>query len=168
MKILGLLLLACLTVACTSTTHPPVAFAAEHPEFLAFDPAPEVPANIQVEQALSTAKATGKNTAIVMGANWCHDSRALAGWFQTPRFEALLSQNFIVRYVDVGQKDLNIDIAKRFGLDEIVGTPTVFVTDTKGKVLNLETAPTWRNAASRDEDAIYDYFADLTPKKSEE
>lgn len=61
-------------------------------------------------------------------------------------------------YVDVGKKDRNIDLAREFGVKSIVGTPTVFITDSDGQVLNLETAPTWRNAASRDEDAIFDYF----------
>lgn len=164
MKFLSFLLVACLAVACNSVTHAPMALAAEHPEFRAYDPAPETPAQTQVEQALSTAAETGKHTIIVMGANWCHDSRALAGWFQTPRFETLLSQNYVVRYVDVGQKDVNIDIAQGFGLDEIVGTPTVIVTDSAGVVLNLETAPTWRNAASREEDAIFEYFAEFVPK----
>ena len=58
----------------------------------------------------------------------------------------------------MGQKNRNIDQAQKFGLSEIVGTPTVFVTNSEGVVLNSETAPTWRNAASREEDDIYDYF----------
>jgi len=92
---------------------------------------------------------------IVMGANWCHDSRALAGWFETSRFEALLRENYSVAYVDVGQKNRNIDVAQRFGLDNIVGTPTVVVTNSQGDVLNLDTAVSWRYSASRTEDEIF-------------
>lgn len=143
------------------------ASAAEHPEFRAFDPIPETGAVAAVAEALSDANLSGKHAIIVMGANWCHDSRALAGWFQTPRFQTLLQENYVVRYVDVGQKDRNIEIAKGFGLESIVGTPTIVVTDSNGEVLNLDTAPTWRNAASRDEDAIFDYFSHLSPKSDE-
>jgi len=43
-----------------------------------------------------------------------------------------------------------------------VGTPTVFVTNSDGTVLNLETAPTWRNAASREVDDVFEYFESFT------
>ena len=51
--------------------------------------------------------------------------------------------------------------AQRFGLDNIVGTPTIIVTNTQGDVLNFDTAPTWRNAASRSEDEVFEYFSQL-------
>lgn len=164
MKNFGLFLIACLAVACTSATYVPIAVAADHPEARPFDPEPSLVAQDAVDEALSDAALSGKHAVIVMGADWCHDSRALAGWFQTPRFETLLRENYVVRYIDVGQKDRNIDVAQRFGLDEIVGTPTIIVTNTEGDVLNLDTAPTWRNAASRNEDDIYDYFVEFAPK----
>ena len=163
MRYLSFLLIACLAVSCTSVTHVATAVAAEHPEARPFDPEPALAAQEAVDTALADAALSGKHAIIVMGANWCHDSRALAGWFQTPRFETMLQDNYIVRYIDVGQKDRNIDVAQRFGLDEIVGTPTIIVTNTHGDVLNLETAPTWRNAASRTEDEIFDYFIELAP-----
>jgi len=93
--------------------------------------------------------------------NWCHDSRALAAHFEKPRFQELISENYKLAYVDVGQKDRNIDLAQNFGVDDIVGSPTVFITNSQGEVLNLDTAPTWRNAASRQEHAIWDYFKDF-------
>jgi len=164
MRILSLLLIACLAVACTSATQVPMAVAADHPEARPFDPEPSLDAQAAVDEALADAALAGKHAIIVMGADWCHDSRALAGWFQTPRFETMLSENYVVRYIDVGQKNRNIDVAQRFGLDNIVGTPTIIVTNTQGDVLNLETAPTWRNAASRSEIEIFDYFAELAPQ----
>ena len=164
MRIFCLFLVACLAVACSSSTYVPVAVATEHPEARPFDPKPSLVAQDAVDEALADAALSDKNAIIVMGADWCHDSRALAGWFQTPRFKTMLEENYVVRYIDVGQKDRNIDVAQRFGLTEIVGTPTIFVTNTKGDVLNLDTAPTWRNAASRSEDEIFDYFVEFAPK----
>jgi hypothetical protein len=74
----------------------------------------------------------------------------------------MLSENYVVEYVDVGQKNRNQDIAESFGLDGTPGTPTVVVVETDGTVLNLDTAPTWRNAASRAEDDIYTEFESFT------
>lgn len=161
MRYISLVLIAVLTVACTSAASVPEALGAEHPEARPFDPDPVLVAQTTVDDALATAAVSGKRAIIVMGANWCHDSRALAGWFQTSRFQSLLTENFVVRYIDVAQKNRNIDVAQRFGLGEIVGTPTIFVTNSNGDVLNLETAPTWRNAASRSEDEIFEYFSNF-------
>lgn len=124
-------------------------------------------ARVDVQLALDDAKAFNKLGLIVLGANWCHDSRALAAQFETPRFQTLIATHYKLVYVDVGQKTRNIDIAQAFGIDKIAGTPTVFVTNSDGEVLNLDTAPTWRNAASRTEAEIWAYFNGFATKDSE-
>lgn len=112
-----------------------------------------------VAAALTRAKSDGHQVVIVFGANWCHDSRAFAGWFATPRFRNMLAKGYDVVWVDVGRKDKNLDLARRFGLDGIKGTPTVLIVDAAGKPLNLADATTWHDAASRSGDAIFAYFA---------
>jgi len=139
--------------------------AAEHHAASSHDEPRPYDANANAKQdvanVLSTAIANDKLALIVMGANWCHDSRALAAHFEKDRFaNGILRDHYQLLYVDVGQKDRNVDIAQSFGIDSIVGTPSVFIVDRDGQVLNLETAPTWRNAASRTEDEIAAYFED--------
>lgn len=156
----GIHLCGCVSVPANSAPHNADIKAASHDHG---EPTPyDSTANAKedVNRVLAAAEVSGKSVIIAMGANWCHDSRALAANFQTPRFETLISENYELLYVDVGQKNRNIDIANRFGQDEIAGTPTVFVLSSSGQVLNADTAPTWRNAASRDADTIYEYFAD--------
>ncbi|CAM3633317.1 thioredoxin family protein [Litorimonas haliclonae] len=112
----------------------------------------------KVDAAIIEAARSGKKALIVMGANWCHDSRSLATHLETPRFKDMIRASYILEYVDVGQKNKNQDIAKRFGLDGTPGTPTVLIIDGTGTLLNSKEAPTWRNAASRSENEIFDYF----------
>ena len=116
-----------------------------------------------VEAALARAATTGKRVLLVMGANWCHDSTALAGWLETPRFAALLADRYELVFVNVGMPQTgdghNLDIARRFGLAEFPGTPALLVLTAEGEAVNRDTAASWRNAASRSEDAI---FAELT------
>jgi thiol-disulfide isomerase/thioredoxin len=112
-----------------------------------------------VADAMARAKANGHRVILVFGANWCHDSRALAGWFASPRFAAMLAPRYEIVWIDVGQKDRNLDLARRFGLDGIKGTPTVLMLDPAGKPLNLKDAPRWHDASTRSEDKIYRYFA---------
>ncbi len=122
---------------------------------------PEADAAQDVSDVLAAARAEDKLALIVMGANWCHDSRGLAARFEKERFKSgILKDYYKLLYVDVGKKDKNIEIANRFGLETIEGTPTVFIVDKDGKVLNLDTAPTWRDAASRQEGDIAKYFED--------
>lgn len=135
--------------------------AAPYPEARPF-PGPAA-ASGEVAAALVRARANGHRIILIFGANWCHDSRALAGWFATPRFAAMLAARYEVVWVNVGdepgEKDRNLDLARRFGLDGIKGTPTVLILDSTGKPVNRDDAPKWRNAASRSEGSIYDYFA---------
>lgn len=148
---LALMLAACATV-------PP---APAHPEARLY--AADADAVADVDAALARAAVNGKRVLLVMGANWCHDSRALAGWLETPRFAALTAARYEVVYVDVGVpqtgKGRNLDIAGRFGLAEFPGTPALLVLTAQGETLNRDTAASWRNAASRSEDAI---VAELT------
>jgi thiol-disulfide isomerase/thioredoxin len=134
--------------------------ARDHPEATPFDAKANAQADVDV--AIARAKANNRMAIIIMGANWCHDSRALAGWFATPRFADMLASRYELVYVDVGYKDRNIGIAKRFGLKTIKGTPTVLIVDGEGKLLNKKDAPSWRNAASRSEDSIFRAFAEFT------
>ncbi|WP_108810823.1 thioredoxin family protein [Sphingorhabdus sp. Alg231-15] len=136
--------------------------AAEHPEAKPYKK--NAKASENVDAALARAVVEDKRVILVMGANWCHDSRGLAGWFEQPRFATMLKAKYEVVYVDVGYRDRNIDIAQRFGIDAIKGTPTVLILSPRGALLNPESAPTWRNAASRDEADIYTYFDQFMPE----
>lgn len=131
-------------------------YAHHYPEYTPYDARADAAGDIA--QTLAAAKAENKKAILVFGANWCHDSRALAAYFDAPRFQTLIQNNYKLAYIDVGQKNRNIDQAQKFGVASIEGTPTVFITDINGNVLNLDTAPTWRNAASREEESVWDYF----------
>jgi thiol-disulfide isomerase/thioredoxin len=155
------LLLVGAAVALPAHAADPAAEAA-HPEARPFDEKADAPA--QVDAAIARARASGHEAILIFGANWCGDSRALAGWFATPRFKAMLDARYEIVWIDVGQKDRNLDLARRFGLDGIKGTPTVLVVDGDGKPLNLKDAPRWNNARSRSADAIFSYFDRKGPK----
>jgi thioredoxin-related protein len=122
-------------------------------------------AQADVDAAFKRALTTGKRVILVMGANWCHDSKALAGWFETPRFKAMLAPAYELVYIDVGtpqkREGRNLEIARRFGIKKIKGTPTVLILSAEGTLLNAADAPGWRNAASRSEEDIFRYFADF-------
>ena len=154
--------LALALAGCAGGPEP--AFAAPaHPEAKSYAVTPDAMAD--VDAALARAAANGKRVLVVLGANWCHDSLALAGWLDTPRFAALVAERYELVFVNVGMPQTgdghNLAVAQRFGLAEIKGTPALLVLTADGRALNLDTAATWRNAASRSEDAIHAELAAL-------
>ena len=156
-------LLALVLAACAAGT----AQTAHHPEARAYDAG--LDASTAVDAALVRAAERDTLVLLVLGANWCHDSRALAGWLETPRFRALVEQNYELVFVNVGRPQSddghNLHIARRFGIDELPGTPNLFVVTPGGALLNAASVTDWRNAASRSEDAIYDELARFAAQK---
>ncbi|MCC6478499.1 thioredoxin family protein [Sphingorhabdus sp.] len=132
---------------------------------IAFDPTAD--AGSQLEVKLKGVALSGRKLLVIMGGNWCHDSAALANLIDSPRFVGMIAEKYEVLFVDVGVPQTgngrNLDIARRFGVKKIKGTPTVLVISPAGKLLNSrKDAAGWRNAASRDADAVYRYFAEFT------
>ncbi len=133
---------------------------------IAFDPTQDAASQLDVK--LKGAAISGKKLLVIMGGNWCHDSAALANMLDSPRFVGMITQKYEVLFVDVGVpqtgKGRNLDIAKRFGIKKVKGTPTVLVVSPEGKLLNSKKdAASWRNATTRNENAVYRYFAEFTP-----
>ena len=115
-------------------------------------------AKTEINYLLDIIKNEQKYGLIVFGANWCHDSRSFAATLNSIRFEKLLKNNYEILYVDVGDKDKNINLIRKYGVQGEFGTPTVFVINSNGRVLNLNTAVSWRNAHSIDDDYKYEYL----------
>ncbi len=159
------LFLALTFAACApapQTGHAPP----DHPEAALYEAGRDAMAD--VDDALVRAAERDTRVLLVMGANWCHDSRGLAGWLSTPRFARMIHARYELVYIDVGipqtGEGRNIEIAQRFGIDDIIGTPTVLILSPDGALLNAETAATWRNAASRSEGEIFEYFMQFEPE----
>ena len=158
----ALLLVGCATVAnrvsdgAAHATH-------DYPEARSYDVSLDAMAD--VDAALARAAETDKRVLLVMGANWCHDSRALAGWLESDRIAALVEERYELVFVNIGMPQQgdghNLNIAERFGLDDLPGTPNVLVLTAEGELVNADTATTWRNAASRSESEIHDELSAL-------
>ena len=162
---LAMLMLAPVSEVSPTVSAPLSAPAKNRYDTVAFDPTAN--AQSQLETKLNAAKNMDRKLLLIMGGNWCHDSAALANLMDTPRFAGMITQHYEVLFVDVGTpqtgRGRNLEIARRFGVKKIKGTPTVLVVSPQGKLLNTKKdAASWRNAASRDEDAVYRYFAEFT------
>lgn len=164
MLLLAMLMLAPATELAPRPPAPRAAKAEDRFSTIAFDPLQD--AQAQLEFKLKGAKLMQRKLLVIMGGNWCHDSAALANLIDTPRFAEMMPQNYEILFVDIGVpqtgRGRNLDIAKRFGIKKAKGTPLVLVLSADGELLNSKRdAASWRNAASRNEDEIFSYFAEF-------
>ncbi len=155
-KQLTLIISMALSVAACAST--PLSTTAPKPEARSYRVSQN--ASADVDAALERAGRSGKRVLLVMGANWCSDSRALAGWLATDRFADLIAREYELVFVNIGMPRSgdghNLEIARRFGPPNLPGLPNVLVLTSDGVLVNPTTATLWREAESRTGDAIYD------------
>ena len=111
-----------------------------------------------VNAALERAAISGKNVLLVLGGNWCHDSRGLAAKFERGELAQVITDGYELVWVDVGYRDRNLDLPRRFGVLELVGTPTVLILSPEGELLNGDSVHDWRTAYSKPYDETLAYF----------
>ncbi|WP_394129530.1 thioredoxin family protein [Shewanella maritima] len=115
-----------------------------------------------IAQAQQQAEANNKLLLLVLGAQWCHDSRGLASNFSTPEMQSILQQRFVVQFVDVAYFDDLHHVPQLFGYHAIFGTPTVLVIDPKSaQVLNHQTVSKWQSAHSVPQSEYVEFFSQI-------
>ena len=112
-----------------------------------------------VQQALGRAEKNDRLALVVLGANWCHDSRALASRLQRPPLAELIQQHYELVFVDVGFLDKGRAVTQQFGVAHFYATPTVLIIDpSSGALVNDEDRHIWGNAYSIDMASSVRYF----------
>ncbi len=119
-------------------------------------------AKLDIKQALTQAATAKIPVIVVFGANWCGDCRALDVAMKTGASAPLLSRDFKIVKVDVGQMDKNLDIAKSYGVPLEKGIPAVVIISTNNEVLYATKAGELADARKMGDNAIYEFFKRVT------
>ncbi|HLJ89195.1 MAG TPA: thioredoxin family protein [Candidatus Angelobacter sp.] len=115
----------------------------------------------EIQSAIKEAGATNKRVLIVFGANWCGDCYALDYGFHRPKIEPLLTSNFQIVHVNVGQFDKNLDIVKQYKVPLEKGIPSLAVLDGRGGL--LYSTPEFEKAHIMSEDDIIQFLNTWKP-----
>lgn len=123
-------------------------------------------ARAAMDAALAGAAQSGRSAVLVFGADWCHDSVALAKVLTSDAFKTEFGQDYSVTFIDVGVPQTgngrNIELLARFKVKQLKGTPAMFVVGADGRQRNKsKDALSWRNAESRGAAATLDWFRKL-------
>ena len=125
-------------------------------------------ASLEVQQALSSAVAQKKKVLLIFGANWCGDCRALDTALKRTNNAALISSEFVVVKVDVGNFDKNLAVSNQYGNPIKGGIPAVVILSPTNQVLYTSRAGELANARKMSETGIYEFFKNVTSSGSEE
>ncbi len=116
-------------------------------------------ARADVDAAFAAAAADGRRVALILGGNWCHDSRALAARLAEGPLAALMAAKFHTVFVDVGRRERNLWLPRRYDVGALAGTPTVLVVSADGALLNADKVFDLTTADSLPVQTITDYFS---------
>jgi len=156
-----------ITISCTQTqenSHNASAKIDVLPEYI-FSPVTDL--SQQVNQTLTAAKTQNKKALLVLGAQWCHDSKGLAKNFSTPQMQKILTENYQVLFVDVGYLEKGFDLVKQFNIPIYYGTPTVMVVEpNSAKVLNRSSMKKWLSADKVPLTEYIEYFDSFASNNS--
>jgi thiol-disulfide isomerase/thioredoxin len=143
-------LVVCSGLVCTSA-------AETDPDGRQFQPSTDPLADVQ--QALDRAEDGDRLALIVLGANWCHDSRALASRLYRPPLAEIIQEHYELVFVDAGFLDKGREVVQQFGVAHFYATPTVLIIDPSNRALvNDEDRHIWGNAFNIDMASSVQYF----------
>lgn len=112
-----------------------------------------------VDGALVRAAEADKNLLLIIGANWCHDSKALLTKLEAPSMAPLLLDQYEVQLINVGWFERGFDVAERFGLAIYTHTPTMLIIEPKSeRVLNAHDQHIFRDADKMTAEEVLAYF----------
>jgi thioredoxin 1 len=97
-------------------------------------PPPEE-AQSEISSALAAASKQHKRVILVFGGNWCYDCHVLDTTFHSKTFAPIVSANYIVVHVNVGNYDVNLDLAKKYDIPLNKGVPSLAILDPDGTLL---------------------------------
>ena len=121
-------------------------------------------AKAQIAVALHDAAAAKEPVLLIFGANWCKDCRALDTALKTPANAALISKEFVVVKVDVGNFDRHLDIAERYGNAIKKGIPAAAVVSPQQQLIYTTKAGELADARQMSETGVYDFFNGVVAK----
>ena len=119
-------------------------------------------AKLEIKQALTQASTAKIPVIVVFGANWCGDCRASDTAMKTGASAALLSRDFKIVKVDVGQIDKNLDLAQSYGVPLKKGIPAVVIISPNNEVLYASRAGELADARKMGDNGIYEFFKRVT------
>ena len=89
----------------------------------------------EIDAALKSTMPTRKRVLLIFGANWCYDCHVLDQALHQGEAGKIVSGNFLVVHVDIGEGEKNLDLVKLYKIPLEKGVPALAVLESDGHLL---------------------------------
>jgi thiol:disulfide interchange protein len=115
---------------------------------------------------LKAAAAQHKRVLLDFGGNWCGDCQVLDIYFHDPRNRPILESNFVLVHINIGQKDENLDIARRYGVPLDKGVPALAVLSERGKLLYSQKQGEFEAMRRMESTSVTEFLVQWRPERA--
>jgi len=113
-----------------------------------------------IQAAVTQAQKEHKRVLVDFGANWCTDCRVRDSNFHKPENADLLSANFVVVHVNVGEDGItdNFSVAEQYDIPLKKGIQAMAVLDSSGKAIFSQRNGEFEAMRSMDPASVHEFL----------
>jgi thiol:disulfide interchange protein len=116
-----------------------------------------------IKITLAAAAKTHKRVILDFGGNWCPDCKVLDYYFHQSPNDALLAKGFLVVHVNIGNYDMNLDVAERYGVPLKRGVPALVVLDSQGRTLLVQRSGEFESMSRMQSESVTEFLKKWMP-----
>lgn len=132
------------------------------PERIAFDPARD--AQKDINEAIASAKKSGKHILLDVGGEWCIWCHRLDKLFEDNKdLSEFEHENYIVVKINYSKENKNEKVLSQY--PKVAGYPHLFVLDQNGKLLQSQNTGDLENGKGHDKQKVMDFLKKFAPQK---
>jgi len=124
-------------------------------------------ARADLAAALKTAAATHRRILLDFGGNWCGDCQVLDIYFHDARNKPILDANFVLVRINIGYKDANLDIARKYGVPVEKGVPALAVLSEHGALLYSQKDHQFSAMRTMQSSAVTEFLVKWRPARAD-
>jgi thioredoxin 1 len=127
-------------------------------------PPPEE-ASAEISAALAAASQDHKRVILVFGGNWCYDCHVLDATFRSKAFAPLVNANYHVLHINVGNYDVNLDLAKKYEIPLEKGVPSLAILDPDGALIVSQKKGEFESTVRIGPEDVVDFLKKWKPQR---
>ena len=120
----------------------------------------------QIDQAVESARSTGKTVICQLGGNWCPWCLKFAKFIrEDEEIRALIDENYVYIHVNFKsrQDSLSQRVSERLGNASQYGFPVLIVLNPDGSVLHIQESSVLEEEKSYNRERVLHFFQQWTP-----